>query len=110
MAASYTDENPDLIKGIAFLASYPNKDLADQTLKVVSLYGTNDGVLNMSAYKEARPLLPTASAHYKELPIPGGNHAGFGNYGPQSGDNTATISAEMQQELTVDAIINLMNE
>lgn len=110
MATSYTDENPDLIKGITFLASYPNKDLADQTLKVVSLYGTNDGVLNMSAYKEAQLLLPTTSAHYKELPIPGGNHAGFGNYGPQSGDNTATISAEAQQELTVGAIINLMNE
>lgn len=109
MAASYADENPDLIKGIAFLASYPNKDLTDQTLKVVSLYGTNDDVLNMISYEEAQALLPTDSASYKEIPISGGNHASFGNYGPQSGDGTATISAESQQEVAVNAIVNLMN-
>lgn len=109
MAASYADENPDLIKGIAFLASYPNKDLTDHPLKVVSLYGTNDGVLNMSAYQDAKRLLPTDSANYKEIPLIGGNHAGFGNYGSQSVDATATISSKIQQELTVNALINLMN-
>jgi hypothetical protein len=29
--------------------------------------------------------------------IEGGNHAGFGNYGVQKGDNKATISNEQQQ-------------
>lgn len=108
MAASYADEHPDLIQGIAFLASYPNKDLTDQTLKVVSLYGTNDGVLNMSAYEEAKMLLPTDSVRYSEIPISGGNHAAFGNYGPQSGDGIAAISAAAQQEAAVNAIIQLM--
>ena len=36
--------------------------------------------------------------------IQGGNHAQFGNYGPQKGDLPATISAEKQQEQTVEAI------
>ena len=36
--------------------------------------------------------------------IEGGNHAQFGNYGPQEGDLPATISAEEQQAQTVEAI------
>ena len=32
--------------------------------------------------------------------IQGGNHAQFGNYGPQKGDLPATITAEEQQEQT----------
>ena len=43
---------------------------------------------------------------YKEnvVEIEGGNHAQFGNYGPQEGDLPATISAEEQQAQTVEAI------
>ena len=36
--------------------------------------------------------------------IEGGNHAQFGNYGPQKGDPPAAISAQEQQAQTVDAI------
>lgn len=110
MASNYADKHPDLIKGIAFLASYPNKDLADQVIKVVSLYGTNDQVLNMSAYKEATKLLPTDSDSYTEIPITGGNHASFGNYGPQSGDGELTISPQEQQAITLEALTTLMQD
>lgn len=109
MAASYVNKHPDFIKGIAFLASYPNKSLQDQDIKVISLYGTNDQVLNMTSYQEAQDLLPADAAHFTEIIIPGGNHAGFGNYGPQSGDGSATISQDKQQSLTADAIINFMD-
>ncbi len=34
----------------------------------------------------------------------GGNHAQFGNYGPQKGDSPATITAAEQQEQTVEAV------
>ena len=40
--------------------------------------------------------------------IEGGNHAQFGNYGPQKGDLPATISAEEQQTQTVEAISNFI--
>ena len=36
--------------------------------------------------------------------IPGGNHAQFGNYGPQKGDPPASITAAEQQAETVAAI------
>ena len=110
MASNYADKHPDLIKGIAFLASYPNRDLTDQVIKVVSLYGTNDHVLNMSAYKEATELLPTDSDNYTEIPITGGNHSSFGNYGPQSGDGELTISPQEQQAITLEALTTLMQE
>lgn len=38
------------------------------------------------------------------MTIEDGNHAGYGNYGKQNGDGTATISSEQQQRETADAI------
>ena len=40
--------------------------------------------------------------------IEGGNHAQFGNYGPQEGDGTAGITAEEQQDETVRLILEWM--
>ena len=37
--------------------------------------------------------------------IEGGNHAGFGSYGAQRGDGTATISAQEQQDQAAQAIV-----
>jgi hypothetical protein len=42
--------------------------------------------------------------------IEGGNHAQFGWYGPQSGDNEATISREEQQEQMVAATLQLLRQ
>ena len=40
--------------------------------------------------------------------IQGGNHAQFGNYGPQKGDLPAEITAEEQQAQTVAAITDFI--
>jgi len=40
--------------------------------------------------------------------IEGGNHAQFGWYGPQAGDNPATISREAQQEQIIEATVELL--
>jgi hypothetical protein len=42
--------------------------------------------------------------------IDGGNHAQFGWYGTQSGDNKATISHNEQQEITVNATVQMLRE
>ena len=44
------------------------------------------------------------------MEIEGGNHAQFGNYGPQKGDLPATISAQDQQAQTVEAIANFLEK
>jgi hypothetical protein len=45
-------------------------------------------------------LLPTDATF---VPIQGGDHAQFGWYGPQPGDNPASISREIQQAQIVQA-------
>ncbi len=40
------------------------------------------------------------------IEIPGGNHAYFGVYGSQSGDNEAQITVNEQQEIIVDLIVD----
>ena len=107
MAAEYVKNNPDAVDGIAFLASYPSNstDLTAITAAVVSIYGTEDGV-DGAVFEESLGRLP-AGASLKV--IDGGNHAQFGNYGPQKGDGIATISRDEQQRLTADAILELAN-
>ena len=54
---------------------------------------------------DARPLLPT-DADFVE--IAGLNHAGFGDYGVQPGDNTATITTQEQRDEITDALATVL--
>ena len=101
MAASYIAENSQEFDGIILLASYSTADLSDSDLKVLSIYGSNDGVLNMEKYSEHKPNLPS---DFEEFIIDGGCHAYFGAYGEQEGDGKAKITREEQIEITVDEI------
>ena len=107
MAASFADNNPDCIDGIVFLASYPasSDDLSDQDIESLSIYGTRDGLATPKEIQDSRSLLPPDT---NWLAIDGGNHAQFGWYGPQSGDNEATISRVEQQEQIMNAILELL--
>lgn len=102
MAAQYTSEHNDMIKGLILLGAYSTQDLSSSSLNVVSIYGSEDQVLNREKYQKNYSLLPS---HTQELIIEGGNHAQFGNYGIQSGDGDAKISADEQQNETVQFII-----
>lgn len=92
-------------KGIIFLASYPNKKLND-SLRCLSIYGSNDKVLNKNEYNNNISNFPT---NYKEVVIEGGNHSNFGDYGFQRGDGEATITNEEQVNITKNAVINFVN-
>lgn len=107
MAANFADGHPDQVDGIVFWASYPAQGdmLADQSIAVTSIYGTEDGLATVEDIENSRPLLPSDTIW---VPIKGGNHAQFGWYGPQSGDNPATISPEEQQAQIVNATIALL--
>ncbi len=105
MAASYISENADNFDGIILLASYSTADLSNSGLDVLSIYGSNDGVLNMEKYKEYKSNLPS---DFEEFIIDGGCHAYFGAYGEQDGDGKATITRDEQINITVDEIINFI--
>ena len=100
MAAVYAAEHGEGLSGLILLAAYATKPL-DGRLAVLELHGSEDGVLNRDKLEQGRQYLP-ASALSEELA--GGNHAQFGDYGPQRGDGTATISREEQTRWAVDRI------
>ena len=106
-AASYVANHGQSADALVLLASYPADDLARYKGSVLSVIGTEDGVLNRENYNNARSKLPADAA---ELVIEGGNHAYYGNYGEQSGDGQAHITREQQQAQTVDALMTLLDE
>lgn len=106
MAASYAAGHAESFDGLILLAAYPTRDLKGEQLSVLSVYGSEDGVLNMEKLEEGRLLMP---AGYTELCMEGGNHAGFGNYGKQKGDGEAKISSEKQQKQTIEAVMQMID-
>ncbi|MCD8218051.1 MAG: alpha/beta hydrolase [Clostridiales bacterium] len=105
MAASYLGKHTDEYDGLILLAAYSTADLSDTDLKVLSMYGSNDGVLSMEKYEENKNNLPD---DFTEIIIDGGCHSYFGCYGAQDGDGTPTISQEEQVQETVDATLDLL--
>ncbi|MBC7875861.1 MAG: alpha/beta hydrolase [Anaerolineales bacterium] len=105
-SALFAKDHPE-IDGLIFWASYPADDsLKNSNLKMLSIYGTND-MAGMAKFDETKPLL-TSDAEY--VVIEGGNHAQFGDYGPQPGDNEATISRVEQQAQIVQATSEFLKE
>ncbi|MBS4969359.1 MAG: alpha/beta fold hydrolase [Lachnospiraceae bacterium] len=91
MASQFASNHPDQVEGLVLMGAYIYGDYPlENTLTV---YGTLDGLA-------AEDIDYTTNT----VPIEGGNHAQFGNYGPQKGDLPATISTEEQQAQTVTAI------
>ena len=95
MASQFAADHPDEVDGLILLGAYLYGDYPPQ--KTLTIYGS----LNQSVEDEI---------DYTEnvVEIEGGNHAQFGNYGPQKGDLPAAISAEEQQAQAVEAISNFI--
>ncbi len=102
MAASYLEKHADSFAGLILLGSYSVADLSDTDLEVLSIYGSEDMVLNREKYEANKSNLP---ADFTEEIIDGGCHAYFGMYGAQDGDGEPGITNEEQIRRTVDAIV-----
>ena len=105
MAASFAGSGGDTYAGVILLAAYSTEDLTGTGLKVCSLYGDRDGVLNPEKYRKYRDNLPEDTL---ELVLEGGNHAGFGSYGPQAGDGESLLPAGEQIRWTAEKIRNFI--
>lgn len=108
MAANFLYTHPGAAEGLILWASYPasSNDLSDSGLKVLSVYGTLD-MGGMEPFDASRALLPADTTW---VMIEGGNHAQFGDYGFQPGDNPATISAADQQAQVVEATVAFLRD
>jgi len=107
MAAQYLAKHPSDAGVLLLLAAYPpgNVDLSDSGIASLSMRGTRDGLVADAEVRDSRDQLPP-EAFYTQ--IQGGNHAGFGDYGAQPGDNIATIPASEQQQDVVDALLPML--
>ena len=91
MASQFASEHPDEVDGLILLGAYLYGDYPPAD--TLTVYGSlNQSVEDKIDYKE------------NVVEIEGGNHAQFGNYGPQKGDLPAAISAEEQQAQALAAI------
>lgn len=91
MASQFAADHPDEVDGLILLGAYIYGDYPPED--TLTIYGSlNQSVEDHLDYTE------------NVVEIAGGNHAQFGNYGPQKGDTPATISTEEQQAQTVAAI------
>lgn len=97
MASSYAEKNSVKVSGLILLGAYSVNDTPVPTL---AIYGSEDLILD----KSKLTLIDN------EVEITGGNHAYFGNYGEQDGDGTAGITRDEQQQQTVEAIVQFIEE
>ena len=107
MAASYASNHIEDYEGLILLGAYSTVNLSDSGFKVISIYGSEDKVLNREKYTANKPNLPD---DFVEVIIEGGCHAYFGTYGAQDGDGTPTISNSEQISITVDNIVKLIKQ
>lgn len=96
MASVYAEKNADDIAGLIVLGGYVYGDYPKENS--LTIYGS----LNSN-------LEPSITYSENVYIIEGGNHAQFGDYGEQSGDTPATISAEEQEDITVEIIKSFIN-
>ena len=109
MAAQFVYENPKLIDKLILIGTTHPRDisLAEFEIPILKIYGSNDGVADEKEIFENKSKLPKSA---KFIRIEGANHAQFGYYGFQLGDDKADISREQQQKQTLAEILKFINE
>jgi hypothetical protein len=93
--------------GLMLYASYPASDMSTTlSARVISLSGTNDGLATPTKIEASRVNLPKDTFF---TPIDGAVHAFFGDYGPQPGDGTPTISHDdARQAISRNSLVFLV--
>jgi pimeloyl-ACP methyl ester carboxylesterase len=108
MAAAFVYAHPVASDGLVLWASYPaaSNNLSRFNVRMLSISGTLDGLSTPQKIAASHALLPADTVW---VAIQGGDHAQFGWYGPQSGDNPATIGREEQQKQIIQATITFLD-
>lgn len=100
-ASDYAAGHTDVYDGLILLASYSAADISDTGLAVLSVYGSEDQIMNRGRYVEGTTKLPD---DFTEIVIDGGCHAYFGIYNGQDGSAARNVTDEEQIGMTASAI------
>ncbi len=108
-AAEYVHERPGVVDALVLIGTTHPRDfsLADCGIPVLKILASNDGVASPAKSAANNEKLPDDTRY---LLIEGGNHAGFGYYGPQMGDGRATLTKDEQRRATSEAILTFIAE
>ncbi|WP_214828559.1 alpha/beta hydrolase [Exiguobacterium algae] len=101
-ASGFALEHVSQVEGVIFLASYPIRSMKDRDLKVLSISGEQDGLAVPEDIEASRDDAPADSEFYQ---IKGGNHANFGMYGPQKGDQDSPLTSKQQMDEAIGKIL-----
>lgn len=101
MAASYLADHKGDFAGLILLASYSTVDFSNSDLEILSIYGSEDKILNAESYEKNKLHLPKS---FTAFIIEGGCHAYFGMYGEQKGDGEPMIDNTTQVQISADVI------
>ena len=98
-----TDRTAPVV-GLLFFASYPANGISTSlTAQVLSISGTDDGLATPASIRASQRNLPASTTY---IQITGGVHSYFGDYGPQPGDGTPTIShADARAQISRDSVV-----
>lgn len=124
VACRDVQRDPDLYEGVVLWASFPGNagSIADWQGAALSIWAEFDNLSDAVDIEENQVNMPSAQVvdwtNFPTQPtdgttlyyeIKGGNHAQFGDYGPQNGDGEATITRTEQQALIVEAMRRFFN-
>jgi len=94
------------------------ENLRDASVQALVMNGSEDKLVTRYSdklVKKFRDLLPPSTSGCNKgkgkttyITIEGGNHAGFGHYGPQNGDGIRTIPLEAQQSIFVEKTVEFL--
>ena len=106
-AANYLGKNHLKYNGLFLLASYSEINLSFTELKFLSVYGDQDKILNIEKYNTN---LKNLGSNFITHIIGGGNHSYFYNDTNIMNNENASITKKEQRELTINYIIELINQ
>ena len=95
MACEYAKNHTDRVSTLVMIGAYCSSNISDTNLTVITIHGSEDGILNMEKFTANAVLLPSSATNFT---ITGMNHAQAGDYGEQKGDNPALVSDEQVKD------------
>ncbi len=101
MISRYAFQHEEKVDGIIFLGSYPADDFSTKSIPMLSIYGEVDALATVEKIENNKKFMSKNTTMHM---IKGGNHAHFGMYGEQKGDNASLITAKAQRDETVKVI------
>lgn len=104
LAAEFAGDHPEAVDGLLLIGtSHPReRDLSSLEMAVTKIHASEDGLAGVEEVRRFAPNLPEDT---RFVLVEGGNHAGFGYYGWQFGDGSATIPRSEQLRRTSEAAL-----